>query len=119
MYGDRFIQEHPEIISAREQGFQDLVQLNFFKGHTLLCDMFNAIGEKDIMTPHLHKIKCPALIIAGGKDILKPPCYSEIIANNIPEAEYIVFPDAGHAVAVEKNGIIRDIASSFIKSVIE
>lgn len=115
MYGNKFYNEQFQIIKERDGMFMDSVTRNFFAGHALLCEMFEGIADKEKMTPNLHKIKCPALIIAGGKDILKLPEYSQIIADNIPDSDYVVFPDAGHAVAVEKASRICDLAEGHIK----
>ncbi len=114
MYGNKFYNENFQTIKARDAQFMNNMTRNFFAGHTLLCEMFKGIADKEKMTPNLHKIKCPALIIAGGMDILKPPSYSKIIADNIPNSKYTVFPDAGHAVAVEEAAAICDLARGHI-----
>ena len=47
---------------------------------------------------HLHEIKCPVLIIAGGKDKVVTPEASYQMKECIPHAELMVYPDYGHAV---------------------
>lgn len=119
MYGNKFFNEQFQVIKERDMMFMESVTRNFFAGHALLCEMFEGIADKEKMTPHLHKIMCPALIVAGGKDILKLPSYSQIIADNITNSEYVVFPDAGHAVAVERAPAICALADGHIKRTIK
>lgn len=114
MYGNRFVKDSYEIIQARDKVFRETATRNFYQGHVYLCDMFYKLEKEERLTEHLHKIQCPSLIIAGGKDILKPPFYSETIAKNIPHAELVIFPDAGHAVAVEKCRLIANLAKGII-----
>ncbi|THB69141.1 MAG: alpha/beta hydrolase [Gammaproteobacteria bacterium] len=115
MYGNKFYNNNFHVIKERDLQFMENITRNFFAGHQLLCEMFAGIADKEKMTPNLHKIKCPSLIIAGGMDILKPPSYSKIIADNIPDSDYVVFPDAGHAVAIERAPRICDLALGHIK----
>ncbi len=115
MYGNKFLNQQYQIIKDRDLQFMNNITKNFFVGHAILCEMFEGIADKEQMTPFLHKIKCPSLIIAGGCDILKPPRYSQIIADNIPNSDYVIFPDAGHAVAVEKAIQVCDLAKEHIK----
>ncbi|MFI9269255.1 alpha/beta fold hydrolase [Kitasatospora sp. NPDC052896] len=43
----------------------------------------------------------PALVLAGTKDLLTPPVYSEAIARELPGAELVLLPDTGHLVMLE------------------
>lgn len=49
------------------------------------------------LRPQLAAIEQPALVINGGRDRLTPPAAGEYLANNLANARYIVFEDAGHA----------------------
>jgi pimeloyl-ACP methyl ester carboxylesterase len=44
----------------------------------------------------------PVVILAGGADRLCPLPHSRVIAEELPEAELIVYPGAGHMVPVER-----------------
>ena len=73
--------------------------LGYLEGQKALYDTFtNSI----YMTDELHRIKCPALIVCGEKDTLKPLEFSKLIAETIPHSEYITIPDSGHVVIFEK-----------------
>ena len=44
----------------------------------------------------------PTLVLSGDKDKLIPLEHSERIVEQLPDAEYVVIPDAGHMVLLEK-----------------
>jgi 3-oxoadipate enol-lactonase len=66
------------------------------------------------ITADLPKIAAPTLVVAGEEDILKPRHYSEIIANEIPNAEFAVIPDAGHAALWEKSETFNTLLLGFL-----
>jgi pimeloyl-ACP methyl ester carboxylesterase len=46
----------------------------------------------------LASIATPSLVVAGEDDIFTPLAFSKEIAERIPNAELVIWPDAGHAV---------------------
>ncbi|MCA9934604.1 MAG: alpha/beta fold hydrolase [Ardenticatenaceae bacterium] len=80
-------------------------------------DAFSALllsfSQLDI-TADLYKISAPTLVVAAEKDIIKPRHYSEIIANEIPNAEFAVIPDAGHAALWEKADVFNTLLLGFL-----
>jgi 3-oxoadipate enol-lactonase len=54
------------------------------------------------LRPQLRSITAPALVMCGELDALKPVGASREIAASIPGAEFLLVPDAGHAVVIEK-----------------
>jgi pimeloyl-ACP methyl ester carboxylesterase len=50
------------------------------------------------MTPYLHRITAPTLIVAGGKDEVAGAGGSVVMSRVIPGAELKIFPEAGHGV---------------------
>lgn len=65
--------------------------------------------------PHLKKIKCPTLVIAGEKDWICPPSQSRIIAKHIPNATLKIFKNCSHAVAVDAHKNYIKLISDFLK----
>ncbi|WP_084718577.1 alpha/beta fold hydrolase [Streptacidiphilus carbonis] len=43
----------------------------------------------------------PTLVMCGTKDLLTPPRHSQAIAAELPDAELVVVPDAGHLLMLE------------------
>jgi 3-oxoadipate enol-lactonase len=66
------------------------------------------------ITADLHRIAAPSLVIAGELDLLKPRKYSEIIAREIPGAEFALIPQAGHAAMWEKAGVFNSLILGFL-----
>lgn len=62
----------------------------------------------------LKQIRCPALIIAGGRDYLTPPKVALHMADEIPNAIYREVPAGSHFALIEQpdliNGWLRDFA---------
>lgn len=56
--------------------------------------------DKLAALPVLEEI--PTLVLVGDKDVLTPPEHSEAIAEALPEAEFVVIPDSGHMVILER-----------------
>jgi 3-oxoadipate enol-lactonase len=74
----------------------------------LLC-----FAKLDI-TADLHRIEAPTLVVAGELDALKPRRYSEIIAREIPGAEFALIPQAGHAAMWERADIFNSLILGFL-----
>jgi pimeloyl-ACP methyl ester carboxylesterase len=47
-------------------------------------------------TDALGGIRCPTLVISGGRDLAYPPDLTRELVAGIPEARHIEYPDAGH-----------------------
>jgi 3-oxoadipate enol-lactonase len=65
-------------------------------------------------TPELKKITAPTLVLVGELDILKSRKYAEIIASEIPGAELLIIPHAGHAVCLEKPAAFNSAVVGFV-----
>ncbi len=76
-------------------------------------ELLLSFAQLDV-TAELHKIAVPALVIVGEEDILKPRKYAEIIAREIPNAEFVVVPHAGHAVCWEQPGVFNTLSLGFL-----
>ncbi len=75
-----------------------------------LLDCFGRLA----ITADLHRITAPTLVLVGEDDILKPRKYSERIAHEIPGAELVIVPGAGHAICLEKPAIFNALLLGFL-----
>jgi pimeloyl-ACP methyl ester carboxylesterase len=57
--------------------------------------------QPDISTAQLKKITCPALIVGGDHDAIRPQ-HTVLIAQSIPNSNLWIAPDAGHGLMVSK-----------------
>ena len=78
-----------------------------------LAELLLCFSELDI-TADLHRIAAPTLVVAGELDLLKPRHYSEIIAGEIPDAEFAIIPQAGHAAMWERPGVFNSLVLGFL-----
>ena len=44
----------------------------------------------------LGGIRCPTLVVSGGRDLAYPPELTRELVAGIPDARHIDYPDAGH-----------------------
>jgi len=110
IYHTTYIKSNLEEMEKRA-ATMNLIPKEYFDGQITLYDTF----IQDVtMTNSLHKITCPSLIISGEDDILKPVKFSKIIANNIPNSEYVIIPDSAHVTIFEKPKTLQTILLGFI-----
>ncbi|OQX20964.1 MAG: hypothetical protein BWK80_34915 [Desulfobacteraceae bacterium IS3] len=109
VFSDRFRTEKPEYIEAARTLFKAL-SYDYFNSFVKLA---SAAGQVDIPADKIGNIRCPTLVIAAENDILLPEC-SRKIAETIPDSEFVIVPDAGHAVVIEKADVINTILYGFL-----
>jgi 3-oxoadipate enol-lactonase len=78
-----------------------------------LAELMRAFFDLDI-TDELGTLQRPTLIIAGEKDLIKGPEYARVIHDQISGSELAFIPDAGHAVCLEKPGILNTLILGFV-----
>lgn len=66
------------------------------------------------LTPELHRISCPALVVGGGADAVAGAGGSVIISRQIPNARLEVVQDAGHAVYRQAPERFRELLLEFV-----
>ena len=110
VYGEEFLVNNEAMLIKWEQALNALPQ-EFFNAFARLVKSFHKIN----FTSELKNIKCPTLVMVGEKDIIKLPHYSKVIADSIPNSEYITIPDAGHVVIMEKPGAVNTALFGFIQ----
>jgi 3-oxoadipate enol-lactonase len=75
-----------------------------------LCEAFFEVN----FTPRLGKITAPTCIMVGELDLLKGPRYAQILKQGIPQAEYHLLMDAGHASCWERPQEFNAIVLGFL-----
>jgi pimeloyl-ACP methyl ester carboxylesterase len=68
------------------------------------------------MTGFLPQIQVPTLIIVGAEDVISPPSEMQAISDKIPNAKFVVIPDAGHMTTMENPCAVNQALLDFIKS---
>jgi pyruvate dehydrogenase E2 component (dihydrolipoamide acetyltransferase) len=64
----------------------------------------------------LAALGVPALVVAGGDDVLTPPAHAEALVRGLPDARLEILAGAGHAVQIEAaerlNALVRDFVAA-------
>jgi 3-oxoadipate enol-lactonase len=68
------------------------------------------------MQESLGNIRCPALVIGGSLDRVRPPAIAQDVAKAIPGARYVEV-NTGHYMAVQTPDLLADCIDEFLKSV--
>jgi proline iminopeptidase len=80
----------------------------------LMASYFGHSAASYDLRPHLGTIRIPTLVIVGNDDWLLPPRASRVIASNIPEAELVVIPNAGHMPFIEQPAAFSAAVRQFL-----
>jgi pimeloyl-ACP methyl ester carboxylesterase len=59
----------------------------------------------------------PTLVLTGDKDKMIPMKHSDLIVERLPDAQYVVIPDAGHLVLLEKPDEVTEALTALIRRV--
>ncbi|MFO7881771.1 MAG: alpha/beta hydrolase [Kosmotogaceae bacterium] len=98
IYSDHFYNNNLDWLKKRQKTFKKLLTERWFEGFKRLASSnpdFDVINE-------VHKINAPTLLLASDKDIITPLEEVDELHKRIPENEYIIIKNAGHASVLEK-----------------
>ena len=62
----------------------------------------------------LKTMRVPVLVLVGGADLLSPPALMRLLAERIPQCEYVTMPEAGHAAFWEQPEIWNRLVLEFL-----
>jgi len=105
-FSEDWIAAHDDALAQARQRYETLDMRAF-------CTLVDCFAEMDV-TAELHDIEAPALVVAGEDDMLKRRIYSEIIASEIPNVEFVIIPHAGHAAMWEQAGVFNTLILGFV-----
>jgi len=109
IYSESFFAERKDWFEGRIKAFSGTVTPRWFRAFNGLMRAFMKLD----LTHRLQEIKAPTLVVAGDKDLLKPPNYSQIISDNIPGSRLEIL-SAGHAIPLENPGAFNQLVLEFI-----
>jgi pimeloyl-ACP methyl ester carboxylesterase len=83
----------------------------------VIAEFYPALAGMDA-TGSLEPLRrIPTLVLTGDKDKMIPKEHSELIVERLPDSEFVVVPDAGHLVLLEKPAEVSDAISALIRRV--
>lgn len=74
------------------------------------------MAQRADSTDLLPAIICPTLVLVGEHDVLTPPDVARDYASNIPNAQFVVIPDAGHLSNLEQPEAFVQALSGFLRT---
>jgi len=85
---------HPQAVEERKQVLLGIAP----KAFRAACKI---LQEADL-TPELHKIRVPTLVVCGEHDQATPPALTKAVADKIKGARYVELPGCGHCPPLEQ-----------------
>ena len=110
LYSRKYLAENIESLRDRGRGMKGLPD-DYYRGQVQLYKTFSEVN----ITDKLGTIGCPAMVFCGEEDILKPPAFSKIIADRLPDSELVLLPECGHVAIFEKAAEISGLVIDFYK----
>ncbi|MEV1020968.1 alpha/beta hydrolase [Streptomyces sp. NPDC050264] len=74
----------------------------------VVAEFYPAFQEHDKTAALERFARLPVLVLAGEQDLVTPSGHSEAIAALLPDAEFVLVPDAGHLVMLEDPEAVTD-----------
>ncbi len=106
-YTDDFITSHPEIVKRR---LEQVVNTD----PNVFLNVFRIYAGTE-MSPWLHEVKAPSLVLTGENDGGCNPRLNRQIASALPDSRLIVLPQYKHSILLEAGETVARETVSFIQ----
>jgi 3-oxoadipate enol-lactonase len=111
LISDTTRQRHPEV----ETRVRQLIDRATPQG---IAAASRGMAVRPDSTPLLASITCPTLVIVGEEDALTPPTTAREFAIQIPHAQLIVIPQAGHLSSLEQPQAFIQAVRTFLQTLL-
>ncbi|MFD2090232.1 alpha/beta fold hydrolase [Blastococcus deserti] len=81
----------------------------------VIAEFYPALAGMDEIGSLEPLRRVPTLVLTGDKDKMIPMEHSERIVERLPDARYVVVPDAGHLVLLEKSDEVTGALAAFLR----
>jgi pimeloyl-ACP methyl ester carboxylesterase len=106
VFSPAYLAAHPEKIEERKNVLLAIDPKAFHAACKIL--------QESDLTPLLHHLKVPTLVVCGEFDQATPPELNKVIADKVPGARYVELPGCGHCPPLEQPdafiGAIKEFA---------
>ncbi|MCX8095686.1 MAG: alpha/beta hydrolase [Caldisericia bacterium] len=113
VYSEDFLKKYENFLRKKLE--ESLNSFDYDASIKLMKSFLNL--HENPLTPYLKNISVPTLVVAGEFDTLKPPKFSKIIAKNIPQSEFVIIGNSGHAITVERFEEIKTVILGFLEKI--
>jgi pimeloyl-ACP methyl ester carboxylesterase len=94
VFSPAYLAAHPEKIEERKKVLMGIDA----KAFQHACKILQEVD----LTPLLHRLKPPTLVVCGEFDQATPPALTKAIADKAPGARYVELPGCGHCPPLEQ-----------------
>jgi len=84
------------------------------QGQAMFDAQINALLTRPEVETLLPQIACPTLVMTGALDAWAPPAQHEAIAAQIPDAELVIVPGAGHMIQLEAPAAVNNAIADWL-----
>jgi len=103
-----FIKENPNVVEDR---LKQVIDTN----SDVFLNVFHIYAETE-MSPWLHKIKVPCLVLTGEHDGGCSPRLNQLIHNALPQSELVILPEYKHSILLEDGVSVAQNIVRFISN---
>jgi 3-oxoadipate enol-lactonase len=106
VFSPAYLAAHPELIEERKAVLMAIAPKAFMAACKIL--------QETDLTPLLHRMKMPTLVICGEFDQATPPVLNKAVAEKIAGARYVELPGCGHCPPLEQPQAFLDAIGEFV-----
>ena len=107
-YTDDFIAQHRDIVDRR---LKQVVETD----PEVFLNVFRIYAGTE-MSPWLHEVTAPSLVLTGEMDGGCNPRLNQQIHNALPNSELVILPDYKHSILLEAGDAVAQNMISFVRS---
>jgi 3-oxoadipate enol-lactonase len=107
VHSPAYLAAHPEAVEQRKQVLLGIDP----KAFQAACRI---LQESDL-TPLLHHLRVPTLVVCGELDQATPPALNKAIAAKVPGARYVELPGCGHCPPLEQPEAFLAVIKDFVE----
>ena len=108
-FTDKFIKENPNVVEDR---LKQVIDTN----SNVFLNVFHIYAETE-MSPWLHEIKVPCLVLTGEHDGGCSPRLNQLIHNALPQSELVILPEYKHSILLEDGVSVAQNIVRFISNI--
>jgi pimeloyl-ACP methyl ester carboxylesterase len=110
----------PTVVDLEPERMEEIEAFFRSISYSLPIHAYTAHFEADLQHEtyeRLPSISCPTLVLCGDEDLITLPRYNQTVASRIPGAHFVMVPQGGHFVMLERPDQVNAAIDKFLQSV--
>ena len=75
---------------------------------------FDPNRKGDLCTKELTQVKCPSLVVHGGRDPVRPKFHADFLSKQLPNCRYVTYPEGKHHLHLQYSAEFNKLVSDFL-----